>query len=65
MKYEVAIYERRVHKVDVESDSSEKALAFAYELLSNAPAELLKFVNYRYDGDYLGVHEVLEIKENA
>jgi hypothetical protein len=65
MKYEIAIYEKRIHKVDVESESSEKALAFAYELLTNAPAEILKFVNYRYDGEYLGVHEVLEIKENA
>lgn len=62
--YEVKIYERIIHSIEVEAPSEEKAKEKAYDLISNTPEHdlLLNYEHgYSIDGEYMGIEEVEEV----
>lgn len=62
--YNVKIYERVIHSIEVEAPSKESAKEKAYDLISNT-SEYDLLLNYQYgysiDGEYMGIDEIEEI----
>jgi hypothetical protein len=60
--YEVHIYERIVHSIEIEAEDGKQAKEKAYDLISNVPEDSLRLkYEYSVEGEYLGVDEVIEI----
>lgn len=60
--YKVYIFERVMHSIELESETSENVLERAYGLLRNGTTKELSECNYSYESKFTD-DEVLEIGE--